>query len=163
MIPLELQDLLKERFERELDPLLLHDPTTGERTKKVTVCKQHLPKPKPSTSRTSRSDDYSQFPFLVVRINEGDIGGEEHSCRISFIAAVYDDNDDQQGYSDSMIIAQRVVSSLIRDPVVGNQFRCSGEISYVSDDEDVSPFFYAAVVTNWEIPKSISEEVEGLI
>lgn len=158
MIPLELQDALKLRLEKDLETLLLIDPVTRERNKKVSIFTQHLPNPE-------KKGDVSYFPCLVIRLRDGDSAdpNEPDTIRVAFIASTFDRSSDQQGYRDVLTIMQRVHESLQRNPLVDDRFQRVPPSTWAYDDEDTAPYFYAGLETNWEIPRYLREDLEGLV
>lgn len=158
MIPIILLDELVDRFKDELKGYELRDPRNPDVFKKIAVFSQHLP-------AKSKSTDTSLYPYLIIRLRDGEeqSANEPGTCQILFIAGVFDRSDDNQGFRDSISLVNKVYQSLIRNPVINNQFELIHPIRWTYQEEDSEPYYFAGLETNWEVPKPIREDVEHLI
>ncbi|GAK06037.1 hypothetical protein JCM19037_4590 [Geomicrobium sp. JCM 19037] len=170
MIPTDLQDHLIERFRREMVGLQLNSTQDNERTAEIKVFPQHLPRPEKQKRSSELSPEQfeanQQFPSITVRLHYGG-GRDPHdfkTARVNFIVGVYDAEDNHQGYRDAMTIAKRIEESLVKSPIVDDLYTCSPEIEWAYYDEEVQPFFFLGLETDWQIPEYIrDDEVEAMI
>jgi hypothetical protein len=158
MIPIQLLDLLVDRFRTELDQYKLKDPKNPEDYKPIKIYSQHLP-------TKSKDNDSSIYPYLIIRLTDGEEGSDDDAalCQVLFIAGVFDRNDDNQGFRDAISIIEKIYQSLKRNPVIQNKFEFIHPIRWVYQDEGAGPYYFAGLETNWEVPKPIREDVEKLI
>lgn len=156
MIPLELQSALKERMEEHFKNFLLGSPGTDQVPLKV--FEQHL-EAKPSS-------DISQYPYLLIRVSEATPNGqgEGHTLKIMFIAGVFDESNNNQGYKDAITILNKVLAHFIKYPLVEKRFEFDPENwNWSYPDDDVAPYFLCGLETNWKIPQPLREDVEAII
>lgn len=154
MTPLELLDSLVKRFTEELKDIKLKDPKNPELNKGINIFPQHLPV-------KSKESDISLYPYFCIRLTnweDEDVDSPAKS-RILFITGVFDRTDDNQGYRDAIGINQKAYESLLRNPVVEDKFELVHPIRVTYQEEDSSPYYFAGMETNWEIPKPIREDV----
>lgn len=158
MIPINLLDGLIERFEEELKHLKLMDPKNSETNKSINIFPQHL-------LRKNKSTDVSLYPYLCIRFAdvEGLTESEPGQSRILFIVGVFDRSEDNQGYRDALTVIQKVYESLIRNPIIKDQFQLVYPIRATYQEEDSAPYYFAGLETNWEVPIPLREDVEHLI
>lgn len=154
MTPLQLQTALKKRIEEILDGMQLS--SQEERLKKIPVYEQHLPKK--SKSQT-RGPETTHYPCVIVYLDEGESG----QTKVLFIVATYDHKDDNHGYKDAMNIVEKVNQDLIRNPLVDEKFQLQGEPKWRYNDQDNHPYYFAWIESDWEIPRSMRDDVEGMI
>ncbi|MGO4890293.1 hypothetical protein ACJ2A9_21300 [Anaerobacillus sp. MEB173] len=160
MTPLELQNALKKRIEHLVSGMRLNS-AVGEQ-KEIQVFEQHLPAKTKSVSRNPETDLY---PCIIVYLDEGERGGIDasHSTKVFFVVGVYDDKLDNQGYRDTLTIAQKIIQDLERNPRIDNKFELQYPINWKYSDEENGPYHFAWVESNFEIPSSLREDVEGMI
>lgn len=158
MIPIHLLDGLVERFEKELEHFEYKDPNNPVSNKPINIYPQHLP-------QKGKNTDLSLFPYLCIRLTdvEGLSVGEPGQSRVLFIAGIIDRSEDNQGYRDALAIIQKVYESLIRNPMINEQFQMVYPIRATYQEEDSAPYYFAGLETNWEVPTPIREDVEHLI
>ncbi|MEH7122109.1 hypothetical protein V7127_02570 [Bacillus sp. JJ1773] len=160
MIPIHLLDALVNRFESEFKEFQLKDPKSPEEYKKINIFSQHLP-----IKSKGKAKDTSLYPYLIIRITDGgeDSSEETGKSQILFIAGVYDESEDNQGFRDAIALINKVYQSLIRDPMVNDMFELDYPIRWTYQDEDSEPYYFSGLETNWKVPKPIREDLEGLI
>ncbi|WP_346234586.1 hypothetical protein MKY04_13590 [Lysinibacillus telephonicus] len=76
---------------------------------------------------------------------------------------VFDRSEDNQGYTDALTVIQKVYESLIRNPIIKDQFQLVYPIRATYQEEDSAPYYFAGLETNWEVPIPLREDVEHLI
>lgn len=160
MIPIFLLDGLVERFEKELKGLALKDPKNPDLRKPIHIFPQHLPK-----KQKTKGTETSWYPYLCIRLadTERESNGEAGQSIVLFIAGVYDASEDNQGFRDALGIIQKVYESLIRNPIIKNQFQLTGPIRATYQEEDSDSYYFAGLETNWEVPTPLREDDEHLI
>lgn len=154
MTPLELQSALKDRVVQALEGLIL--PSQEGVIKPINVFEQHLPRKAKSTSRNPESTFY---PCVIVYLDEGDAG----NAKVLFIVGTHDELSDNQGYRDAMIIIEKILQDLGRNPVLDGRFEVSAEPKWFYNDQDNYPYHFAWIEMQFEIPRNAREDVEAMI
>lgn len=160
MIPIDLLDALVNRFKNEIKEFQLKDPRSPKEFKKVNIFSQHLP-----NKSKGNEKDTSLYPYLTIRMEVGGKDSLEETgyCQILFIAGVFDESDDNQGFRDAIALINKVYQSLIRNPMVNNLFELDYPIRWVYQEEDSEPYYFSGLETIWKVPNPIREDVEDLI
>lgn len=160
MVPVLLQEKLKERVEHAIKDLLLKGFDGAQ--KAVQVFEQHLPNKGKSVSRTPESTFY---PCVVIHLQKGEISSsvDPQLVRVLFVVGVYDDEDSNQGYRDAMTIINRISENFLRHQYVDNKYMLQFPFEWEYSDEENQPYFFAWLDTYWEVPVAIQEDVEDLI
>lgn len=105
-------------------------------------------------------DDSEHFPYVVVRVNDGGINGEneEKKCRITLVIGVYDDSPDRQGYKATLNVLQRLETHFFAKRIIDDRYRIEYPYNWTLHDEDMHPYYFGGVETNWVLPV-VREEV----
>lgn len=155
MIPINLQDALKQRIEDVLSGMKL-SAQEGD-SKKVQVFLQHIPR---KTKSTSRSPEETNYPCVIVYLDEG----EDGLVKVLFIVAVHDDSSDNQGYRDVLNIIDKIYIDLRKNPQVEKIFELNSEsLKWFYNDQDNYPHYFGWIETTFEIPRILREDVEDMI
>lgn len=107
-------------------------------------------------------DDSEHFPYIIVRVVDGgsQSEGEPDTCRAILLVGVYDEQHDRQGNKIVLNVLQRIRTHLLSKRIVNKQFRIDYPCEWsVYDDEDLHPYYFGAVETNWTLP-AIQQEVD---
>jgi hypothetical protein len=147
MTPTKLQDSLVDDFKQQLAGFLLKN-SKGDRVN-LNIYPQNLP-----AIKGQKDSEY--FPYVVIRVMEGeskdDQGEEENTCKIAFIAGVYDEDDNYQGYKDVMNVTEKIKQRLKTKKFYDNQFELTLPLKWLIHDEDTYPYYFGGIETNWKIP-----------
>ena len=143
MTPSLLQDALAKELER-----LFADKTFFSQSgpAALKIFKQFTP-----------LDQYGEsneiFPYLLVSVEEfaQESATEPMTCKVIIMAAVYDDNEDNQGYKDLLNILEDISQHLRANTTLDKRFRLAFPLKCIMS-EDVYPYFFGAVETNWTLP-----------
>lgn len=157
MIPLYLQDGLKERMTALFETSKFQDPDNPDNNDvSLNIFEQHLPE-KPS-------DDVSLYPYIIIQLSEGEQIREieEPTVKVDFIIGVFNDEDKYQGYRDVANIIITIHNELKKRPLVNQQYELTFPIRWRIHDEDVSPYYFGGIETNWKIPNQMRKDVENL-
>jgi hypothetical protein len=155
MIPTDLQDELEKRMKALFTNTQFKNPDNEYIP--LNIFKQHLPEKK--------SNDISLYPYLIIKLVEGEQRNENdlQQAQVVFVAGVFDDTNNYQGYRDVSSIIQKIYENLKRQPLVGNTFELQYPIRWALHDEDVYPYYFGGLETNWGVPTALREDVEALI
>ncbi|MFC4403317.1 hypothetical protein [Gracilibacillus xinjiangensis] len=158
MIPLELQEALKERMGKEFKDLLLKNVKNEEVP--INIFTQHLP-----AKDKNNKNNTDPYPCIIVRLSDGEQAdnNESGNTSIQFIVGVVDRENTFQGYRDAITVANRIIENVKRNSLVEERYELEMPITWAYHDEDSEPYFFAGVQTNWSTPKHIREDVEDMI
>lgn len=151
MIPTLLQDCLVDEMKVLFNGILFKN----EKNEKVplNVYPQNLPVKK-------NPDDDNHFPFLIIRIADGEGQDEESddTCRILFIAGICDDDEKYQGYKDIANIIEKIRQHLFRQRVFDSKYEIVYPYNWAIQDDDEYPHYFGGIDTNWIVPKVITDD-----
>lgn len=155
MISTDLQAGLKKRLENAFSDTLFNSPS-GDRVQ-LNIFEQNLPQ--------KSADDQSLFPFVIVKLLEGEQKGEqdENVTTVGFVIGTYDDDNQNQGYRDVAQIINKIVEVLKKEPVINRQFTLKYPLKWRILEEETDPYYYGAVETSWSMPAYDRQDTEGLI
>ena len=107
-------------------------------------------------------DDFDPAPYVIVRAKSGDDDGTAdgvNTVQIILIIAIWDDNNDSQGYRDVLDIIQKIYIRFHKEPMLNNQFMYVGNFHWALQEDNYWPYFFGACTLNFNIP-SIRRENE---
>ena len=158
-----LQSALVKEIERITGDLRFFSSRTNERTEKLKVYSQCLPKlqKESKVDDTAYVMDYSaemeedvvrECPWCVVKINSGSItevnGKQRVTMAIQF--AIYDNRPQNQGHLDILSLIFLVYQRFAKDPLLDRQYGFTGEINWGLGEEDTWPYFTGVIVLEFE-------------
>lgn len=160
--PLFCQDALVEEMKKITADMLFSNPKGGELIP-IRVFPQALPIPS-GTGHASEIDrdtiEYQdmgeeeaifQCPWCVVKIDTGKVpeinGRQEVSFGICF--GVFNDALKNQGHREILNLIFRVYERFARNPVLDNQYTCTGTFQWNLAEEDTHPYFFGAIATSF--------------
>ncbi|NCC16550.1 MAG: hypothetical protein EOM28_09405 [Clostridia bacterium] len=155
MTPIFLQRSLVEELKALFADFCSTDDVSGKRPK-FNVYSQDLP-------ITLGGDDEERVPYVIVRIDNGNIQelNEQERVEIILVFCVKATNENRQGYLDVMNMIQRVKERFFKNFRVGEYFFFEPPFEWAVQEEDTFPYFYGAVKMNFYCPAIILED--GLI
>lgn len=107
-------------------------------------------------------NDFDPAPYIIVRAKSGDDDGTAdgvNTVQIILIIAIWDDNNDSQGYRDVLDIIQKIYIRFHKEPMLNNQFMYAGNFHWALQEDNYWPYFFGACTLNFNIP-SIRRENE---
>ena len=107
-------------------------------------------------------DDFDPAPYVIVRAKSGDDDGTAdgvNTVQIILIIAIWDDDNDSQGYRDVLDIIQKIYIRFHKEPMLNNQFMYAGNFHWALQEDNYWPYFFGACTLNFNIP-SIRRENE---
>lgn len=107
-------------------------------------------------------DDFDPVPYVIVRLKSGDDDGSAdavNTVQVIFIIAIWDDDNDSQGFRDVMDIIQKIYIRFHKEPMLNNQFMYAGQFHWALQEDNYWPYFFGACNMNFNIP-SIRRENE---
>lgn len=155
MIPTELQSLLKARVEELFEGKLYNSPS-NERVP-LKVFEQQLP--------NKKSNDETHYPYIIVSLNYGEQKTIEdyQKAPVLFIIAIYEEDPDNQGHKEVLSIANDLLKNFMEYPILDKQFEFGFPVRWGLHEEDMAPYYYGALETQWTLPKIQRVDLEGLI
>ena len=154
MTSLDLQKSLKRIITTELEGMEL---TSQEGViKEVQVFEQHLPRKVKSSSRNSEETNY---PAVIVYLDEGENG----QVKVLLIIATQDSNGDNEGFHDTLSIAEKLMQLLIKNPLIDEKYEMKDSPKWLYNDQDNYPYYFAWIETIFEIPQILREDVEAML
>lgn len=150
MIPIELQDLLVEELKSLFDGFRLKN-VKGE-VVPLNIYPQSLP-------AKQHEDDDEHFPYVIIKYMESEEPSEEDpsESKMYFIAGVYDEDDNNQGYRDAANIINKIEKHLMRGKFFGDRYEIVYPVKCAVNEEDTSPYYFGGLETTWYISKTIPE------
>ena len=145
MIPVLFQ---KHLVEEEL-PDLFKDVTlinSKKEASKLNFHKQYLPQ---------KNRNKEDFPYINVILLNGERQDEQsgNMAHVLFMAGVYDDNENNQGYQDSFILINKLYQHINSKRIIKNKYVLEFPVKWMTNDDVTYPYFYTALETYWSIAK----------
>ena len=100
-------------------------------------------------------DDFDPAPYIIVRLKSGvDDGSADafNTVTVIFIIAIWDDDNDSQGYRDVVDIIQKIYIRFHKDPMLNNQFMYAGGYQWALQEDNYWPYFFGACTLSFNIP-----------
>lgn len=151
MIPIELRKSLKAEMDTLFESFWLKN-ANGDMCR-LNIYEQRLPAKK-------HQDDEDHFPYLVIRIQDGEETGEidPHTCRVLFIVGIIDESGNNRGEDDVLNILAKIQQHLFIKRVFAGKYRVEYPFSWSLPEEDVYPYYFGGLETNWIVGKITQRE-----
>jgi hypothetical protein len=165
MTPLALQEFLVTEIAALLEGIKLKNEA-GELSN-ISVLSQYSP-----VDDTGQA--VHQFPFVRVLLKYGKDPSELEAYRwvVMFVAGVYDNSVDCQGYRDAINILQKIYAHLMRERVFNRKYLVEYPVHWILTDdrwkstddrwnltdESSYPYFYMGLKTVWTVGKITAED-----
>lgn len=146
MIPLLFQDyLVKDELPKLFKEFTLKN-VEGEQVP-INIYSQYLP--------IKQRENTEHFPFVLVIMIDGKEKNIEstNQAHVLFMAGVYDTDNNNQGYRDSVNIINKIYNHIKRKQILNKKYVLEYPINWMVNDETTYPYFYAAIETYWAIAK----------
>ena len=116
-------------------------------TAALSVFAQNLPK------RESEDDD-DPFPYIIARIDSGDIESQTDPYKVSvfLLIGVYDDAKENQGHRTVLEIMEVIQQHFEETPLLDNQFTFTDPFHWALQDEESYPYFFGGVEITFTLP-----------
>ena len=111
------------------------------------IFKQQLPK------RQSEEDE-QPFPYIIVRLNFGNIEAhtDPHTVSVLLVIGAYDDDPANEGHDSVMEMIELIHRHYEERPIIpGTAFKFSLPFNWVLQDEESYPYFIGVASTVWNI------------
>lgn len=158
MTPIILLDNLAEFVKENTKNIILQvktDPGTQQKERPAEIHKMRLPRKEDSTKR---------IPYILLQILTGkddtENGQRTSRCQIRIVVATYSE-DQKQGAYDVLNVILRIQSELEKVGIIANQFCLQDPLEYLIYPDDLHPYYFGEMITNWSVPE-IKREVEEL-
>lgn len=149
MIPVYLQDDVKERLESLFNGQLFESPDSVKVPLKV--YKQHLPIID-SNDEDEEEDELSLYPYILIKLQEGtqESWTSPLVTPVDLVIGVFNENKERKGYQDVVSILQKIQADFLSKPHMDNQFSLVSPPNWMLHDEDLHPFYFGGVELRFE-------------
>ncbi|MFH5187112.1 hypothetical protein ACHHV8_33520 [Paenibacillus sp. TAB 01] len=142
-----LQRALCDKLRHITEHFMLNVPKSG-------VCAPHvhagyLPQ------QQSGSENVSDFPYIIVRILDGQ-DQDESIVRIKLLFGIF--SRDDNGFVDVLNLMEKVRQSLLKDRVVDNRYRLELPYKWKLFEDQPYPEWIGEADTTWMIPTILEED-----
>ena len=138
----ELQDDLVEDLRHAFPTRRYKDPS-GEYVP-LNVFSQQLPK-------REHGSDEDPFPYIIVRLDSGDIASQTdaHKVDVILVVGIFDDDLDNQGHKRVLEVMEGIQARYEEEPVLNGKYRMEDPFSWALQDEESYPYYYGAAQMTW--------------
>lgn len=145
MNALKLQDAIVNDLQKLFSKRKYLTPD-GE-TAAVSVFAQNLPK------RDSEDDD-GPFPYIVARLDSGDIESQTDAYKVAVIllVGVYDDDKSNQGHKTVLEIMEVIQRHYEEIPLLDGRYVFTDPFHWALQDEESYPYFFGGVQISFNVP-----------
>lgn len=121
--------------------------TPGGGFSALSVFSQNLPK------RESEDED-DPFPYIIARINGGDIEDQTTPCKVSvfLLIGIFDDDVENQGHRAVLEIMEVIQEHYEGTPLLDGQFVFTDPFHWALQDEESYPYFFGGVEITFDVP-----------
>lgn len=162
--PLFFQKALVEEIKRITKDMLFQNPE-GEELLKLEVFAQSLPIPErkqmADNDDTYKTIDYvdvepesavCKCPWCIVKIENGNIaeinGFQNVEVVIGF--GIYNPDNENNGHEELLNLIQKIYKRFSCDPLLDQQYTCTGAFEWALQEEDTFPYFFGAIGTTFQ-------------
>lgn len=140
-----LQDALVSDLQKLFENRRYKTPDGG--TAALSVFSQNLPK------RVSEDDD-DPFPYIIVRIDSGDIDTQTDPYKVAvfLLIGIFDDDAKNQGHRAVLEIMEVIQQQYEETPLLDGQFTFTDPFHWALQDEESYPYFFGGVEVNFTLP-----------
>lgn len=109
-------------------------------TAAISVFAQNLPK------RQSENDD-DPFPYVIVRLNNGNIENQTspHKVSVYLLVGIYDDAMENQGHRAVLEIMEVIQQHYEETPLLSGKFVFTDPVNWALQDEESYPYFFGGL------------------
>lgn len=153
MTPFKLQDDLIDELKYIFSGSKLQIPRIGINKEKIYSEPNIYGQSLPIRDHDDQEDD--PFPYLIVRIESGEMKGDTpHLVMIRILIGIFDDNNDTNGHKDVLNIIQKVYERFTKNPSLNGKYVMKNDrecpFTWVLQDGDTHPYYFGAIDTTWE-------------
>ena len=151
MFPLELIEDLKTELQVELSGMNFIN--ANEAHVPFNIYQHRLP-------YKESEKDSAHFPFILLKIVDGNIDSETESALSSIVIVVglIDENLNNQGHVDVINVLNKIYQYIVKKRIFSDKYSFIFPIRYQLDDEDYHPFHFGYMETNWEMMRVDRED-----
>lgn len=158
MTALELQNDLTSFLQEEILKDVLSKKVTGEKVSPTGYI-QNLP-------MQQSEEDLEPFPYFIVRVTEGEIEGDEgpQDVTILILFGSYDDERDNQGFKDILIMIERVQQHFRRYPLLLNKYRIKPNMAWSLQEDEAAetfPYYFGGMELHFETAVIQKEDINA--
>jgi len=141
--PLFLQQAIVDDMKELFDGYTL--PSNNEDGAQINVFAQTVP-------YQDTEDETDVFPYIEVRLEDGEDDGTTHTVSVAFVVGVYDSEKTYQGHQYVLNVLDRIHFRYATDPTVkgyiGHQ---TGKWEWMLQDDSYFPYSFGAIMTEFVI------------
>lgn len=109
-----------------------------------------------------RSGDEPEFPFVIVRPKDGNIGDSGYMrAKVRLIVGTY--SEEYDGHEYALIVFQRILQSIRERPTLDNRYQLEYPLAWELFDEQPYPFWQLVATTEWTVPTPVMLPDEGVM
>lgn len=147
MTALELQRDLKELLQEKVLKDALSKQVTGTKASPMGYL-QNLP-------MQQTEEDLDPFPYFIVRVSEGEIESDEgpQDVTILLLFGTYDEERDNQGFKDILIMIEKVQQHFRRFPLLLNKYRIKPNMAWSLQEDEAAetyPYYFGGMELHFE-------------
>ena len=95
------------------------------------------------------------MPYIIVQLVNGEIGLSSNTVAVRLIIAIYDDDNNSQGYSDVLNVIEKIRQHYTKYPILNRKYFAKiddkNSFEWSLPDEDTYPYYFGGVQLNFEI------------
>lgn len=114
----------------------------------LNIYPQHLP-----SKKGIKASEH--FPYILVVFDSCEEMNEQEArdTKIVIMIGTVDMDDNYQGYKDLMNVKEKIYQHLMTKRVLDNKYRIVYPIKWEIPEEDLYPYYFMGIETNWQIPR----------
>ena len=139
------QDALVADIENLFKNRLYKDP--DGKAAPVSVFAQNLPK-------RESEDDEDPFPYIIVRLLDGDIENQTaaHKVNVILLVGIFDDDLANQGHRQVLEMLELMQLRFEEEPLLADHYTINDPFEWALQDEESYPYFFGAAKANFNLP-----------
>ncbi len=163
--PLGCQRALAEEIERLTDDMLFQNAQKPDELVKLKVYEQAIPVSgsENETSGGGEEEDSIEFqqndvadgvikcPWCTVKLEKGYQEGPDQKqyVKASIVFGIFNNARENNGHREVLSLIGRVVNRFGKDPILAQQYECTGAFNWELNEEDTQPFSFGVVSTEF--------------
>lgn len=154
MVVVELQKELAKEVKKITSGMILKNVKKEET--KLNVFEQMLPK-----NERGASKEKELFPYCNIQISEcfSETINSLQIVKVLLILGIFEDSANGQGHIVVLNLIQKIQERFYTNPILAKKFIMNPNIEWALQTEDLYPFYYGAILTEWKVPAMKRKEI----
>ena len=89
-------------------------------------------------------EEFDPFPYIIVRISDGDNDRDGSVVNMIFIIGIWDDDLNQQGYRDVIHAIESIRQRIMANPIIDGIAYPKGQFHWMVQEDDYYPYSLGA-------------------